>query len=189
MASLNFIRWCGLAAIVGGVAYVSLDLLGVLYVYLYSPRSEEDVSPALNYIEGILLFLLLLGALAAIAGLHALQRRRYGWAGALASLTAFLGVTLILVGGVTEILAGPAFEPSLAFLIPGALVATLGLVALGAVTIAARALPWWLGASIIAGSPPVAILLGSLVGVAWVLVGYALLRTEGISSEHPSGTR
>jgi hypothetical protein len=189
MASLRFIRWCGLAAIVGGVVYVSLDVLGVLYIYLYSPSSDEDIPPALNYIEGIFLFLLLLGALAAIAGLHALQRRRYGWAGVLASLVAFLGVALILVGVVTETLAGPAFEPSLVFLIPGSLVATVGLVALGAVTMAARVLPWWCGASIIAGSPPVAILFGTLVGVAWVLVGYALLRRAEISSEHPPQVR
>ena len=96
MASLTFTRWCGLAAIVGGVASAALYVLGTL-IYLYSPSSEEDIPPILNYMEPIYLLLLLVGALAAIAGVHALQRERYGLWGAAASLIAFIGVTLIFL--------------------------------------------------------------------------------------------
>lgn len=134
--------------------------------------------------------LLLLGAAAAIAGLHRVQRERYGLVGALASLTAFVGVVLIVVGSVVEALGGPAFEPSLLFLISGLLIATLGLVGLGAVTMAVRVLPKWVGALVILGSPPFLLFVPSafenllayealhplLSGVAWTLVGYALFR-------------
>ncbi len=183
MQSSNFIRWCGLAAIVGGVVYASLGLLiGPLVRYLYSPSGPWDL-PVLRYSESIFLFLLLLGAMAAIAGLHTLQRERYGLVGALASLTAFVGVAIILVGGLVDILAGQRYPGVASILIVAVLVATIGLVALGTATIAARVLPWWCGASIILGSPPFVFffaslyeVLSSLVGVAWALVGYALLR-------------
>jgi|SRR5215208_4026997 len=105
--------------------------------------------------------LLLLGVAAAIAGLHRGQS-----------------------------LAGPAFEPSLLFLISGLLIASLDLVGLGVVTMVVRVLPRWVGALIILGSPPCLLFVPSafekllacealhplLSGVAWTLVGYALFR-------------
>jgi hypothetical protein len=190
VSSSSFIRWCGLAAIVGGIAYASLGLLGRLYIHLYSPSEPWDDPPVLGYIERTLPLLLLLGAAAAIAGLHRVQRERYGLVGALASLTAFVGVVLIVVGSIVEALAGPAFEPSLLFLISGLLIATLGLVALGAVTMVAMVLPGWVGALVILGNPLFLLFVPSafenllayetlhplLAGVGWALVGYALLR-------------
>jgi hypothetical protein len=190
VSSSSFMRWCGLAAIVGAIAYASLGLLGRLYVYLYAPSEPWDAPPVLGYIERMLPLLLLLGAAAAIAGLPRVQRERYGLVGALASLTAFVGVVLIVVGSVVEALGGPAFEPSLLFLISGLLIATLGVVGLGAVTMAVRVLPKWVGALVILGSPPFLLFVPSafenllayealhplLSGVAWTLVGYALFR-------------
>src|SRR5215216_1525065 len=190
-SSSNFIRWCGIAAVVGGIVYLSLGLLGRLYIYLYSPSDPSGVPPILNFVERIFPILLLFGAAAAIAGLHRIQRRRYGLAGALASLAAFVGVVLLLVGSVVEAVAGPAFEPSLLFLISGLFLATLGLAGLGVLTILARVLPWWVGAALILGSPPFVLLLPTifeglvlpyetlhplLAGVAWALVGYGLFR-------------
>jgi hypothetical protein len=88
----------------------------------------------------------------------------------------------------------------------GVLAATVGVLALGIATIAARLLPWWCGALIILGSPPVVflfilpfsqgggllnILVRSLgiepsaplgvawLGIAWALVGYVLFRRAG----------
>jgi hypothetical protein len=59
-----------------------------------------------------------------------------------------------VVGSIVEALASPAFEPSLLFLISGLLIATLGLVGLGAVTMVVRVLPRWVGALVILDSPP-----------------------------------
>src|SRR5215207_5756793 len=153
VSSASFIRWCGLAAMAGGIAYAALGLLGRLYIYLYSPSDLRSVPPVLTFVERIVPLLLLLGVVAAIAGLHWVQKERYGLAGALTSLTAFVGVVLILVGSIVETLAGPAFEPSLLFLISGLLIATLGLAGLGTVTVVTRVLPRWVGALVILGSP------------------------------------
>ena len=187
MPPLNFIQWSGVAAILGGVVYAAtLSLLGPLVRFLYSPSSPEDIPPILNYIGIIPVLLLILGAMAAIAALHTLQREHYGLLGALASLTSFVGAGLILLGGLLDLL-GLAGESSFYLgvyaLISGALVTTVGLLTLGGVTTAARVLPGWVGALIILGSPPAVFLfaglyeeLQSLVGVAWALVGYALFR-------------
>ncbi len=190
MSTSSFIRWCGLAAITGAIAYAALGLLGRLYIRLYSPSEPWNVPPVLGYVERMLPLLLLLGAAAAIAGLDRVQREGYGLVGTLASLTAFVGVALIVVGSVVEVLAGPAFEPSLLFLISGLLLATIGLIALGVVTMIVSMLPAWVGALVIWGSPPFLLFVPSasenllayetlhplLAGVVWTLVGYALLR-------------
>ncbi|MCA1730423.1 MAG: hypothetical protein LC751_13740 [Actinobacteria bacterium] len=183
VASLAFIRWCGLAAIVGGAASVSLYVLGALYIYLYSPSSEEDIPTGLNYIEPLFLLLLLVGALSAIAGVHALQRERYGLWGAVASLLAFVGVAILIFGWLVDLLAEQRYPAVANVLIAGVLVATVGIVGLGSATIGARVLPWWCGILIFLGSPPVGFLLGPLIGVAWALVGYMLIRRARISPE------
>ena len=143
VSSSSFIRWCGLATIIGATAYASLGLLARLYVRLYSPTEPWDAPPVLGVAERMLPLLLLLGAAAAIAGLHRVQWEYYGLVGALASLTAFVGVALIAVGSFVEVLVGPAFEPSLLFLSSGLLIATIGLVALGVVTMILSMLPAW----------------------------------------------
>lgn len=146
--------------------------------------------------------LLLLGAMAAIAALHALQRELYGpgaWEryglGALTSLTPLVGIALILVGDLGDIwglryqvLADLRPVAMNLFLI-GLLVATVGILALGVATIAARKLPWWCGAALIAGSPPIALFLGPLMGVPWSLVGYAVFRAGSRRTERPSQVR
>jgi hypothetical protein len=194
VSSSSFIRWCGVAAITGAIAYAGLGLLGRLYISLYSPSEPWDVPPVLGFAERMLPLLLLLGAAAAIAGLHRAQRERYGLVGALASLTAFVGVVLTVVGSVVEALSGPAFGPSLLLLISGLLMVSVGLLALGVATMIAGVLPGWVGALVILGSPPFLLFVPSafenlfenllayetlhplLAGVAWTLVGYALLR-------------
>jgi hypothetical protein len=189
---LNFICWSGIAAMLGGVVYVAIHgLLGPLVRYLYSPSSDEDIPPILNYVETIPVLLLVLGAMAAIAGLHTLQRERYGLLGALASLTSFVGVGLILLGALADLL-GLAGQPSLYLglytLVAGVLVATVGLLSLGGVTIATRVLPGWVGALIILGSPLAVFVFAGLydelqllVGVAWALVGYTLFRQARVT--------
>jgi hypothetical protein len=107
--SSNFIRWLGLAALIGGGVGALLGLLGpLLFSYLYSPLSSESEiqSYILFYTDHIQLLALLLGAMAAIAALHTLQSGAYGLLGKLTSLTAFFGVALIFGGAVMELLVG-----------------------------------------------------------------------------------
>lgn len=148
--------------------------------------------------------LLLVGAMAAIAALHALQRERYGLPGALASLAPFVGLALVVSSFIlhmsNQIIQSPGF---IVLVGVGALLMTLGVVALGIITIAARVLPWWCGAALIVGSLLfVLLVVGFALGlfragpfgdvalmpiiVAWALVGYAIFRAGGRVSEQPS---
>ena len=183
MSASNLIRSGGLAAMVGGVALLVL-WVSVEGSWLGSPLA----SPAIH--------LLMVGAMAAIVALHALQSQHYGRLGTGASLAAFVGLAMYLVG------AGVAYArdnfflgfPATAFLgVLGLLLATVGLIVLGVVTMNARVLPWWCGVALIAGTPLMgfflAIWIGGLLGVVWLVVGYAVFRAAGRSTERPSRVR
>lgn len=195
----GLIRLGGLAAMLGGVVYAGVGLI------------EERLAEYLYYVGniggGFVAVLLPLGAMAAIAALHALHRERYGLRGALVSLTAFVGLALA-TGALTVgvISTSPALDSLFNALLIGLLVATVGLALLGGLTIATGILPWWCGVALIAGSPagvfltmmPSAALGGTvplggafqaLGGVPWVLVGFALFRAAGRRPQEPSGVR
>jgi drug/metabolite transporter (DMT)-like permease len=175
----SLIRLGGIAAMVGGVAYTVLGLL-------------------VPFLEPMFFVLLALGAMVATVALHVLHRERYGLPGTLASLTVIIGVVLILGSnlGLTEGLPWPL--PERIFMV-GVLAAALGMVALGIATIVARLLPWWCGVALLVGGfgfvgPVLALswsgfFMGLLAGVAWAVVGYALLRAGLRLSEQPSRVR
>lgn len=132
----------------------------------------------------------------AILALHALHRERegYGWPGALASLVSCVGLALIIVSWPLE---------TLLTLSVGLVFATVGLLALGLVTMTERVLPWWCGAALIVGSP-LGVALGMVflwplgldetafilpLGVGWVLVGFAIFRAGTRQAEQASRVR
>jgi hypothetical protein len=204
MLASTLIRLGGVAAMVGGAASATLGVLTVLVLgltYDIPGTIEKPIQkggwepPAAN--------MLLIGALAAIVALHALQRQRYGSGGTLAALGAFIGLVLLPVAW---ILAGPSYPLPLtaAVLLVGVLAASVGIVGLGVVTINAGVLPRWCGIALIVGSPPgvgilflVSVPLGmerilpggavwELAGIAWIVVGYAIFRAAGRRIEqHP----
>ena len=174
MTSSIFIRIGGLATMVGAVSS---------YATIWSP-------------EWLFVLQLSVMVFPAIVALHALQRERerYGLPGTLASLASFVGLTLIIVSWPLE---------ALLFLNVGLALATVGLLALGPITIAARVMPWWCGTALIVGSP-LGVALGMVflwplgldetaiilpLGVGWVLVGYAVFRSAGHLPEQPSRVR
>ncbi len=179
MKRTGLIRSGGLAAIVGGVAYTALSL-------------------AIPFLEPVFFVLLAIGALVATAALHALQGERYGWLGASASLSVFIGAALSLGShlGLTEGLPWPL--PEGIFMVSVGVVA-LGMVALGIATAAARVLPWWCGIALMVGGigfagPMLAaswtgFVMGLLAGLAWAVVGYGLLRAGAPLLERPSRVR
>lgn len=174
------IRLGGLAAIVGGVAWTAAFFLGDLLVSA--------------------LALLMLGAMAAIVAIGALHVQQSQWDALVGTLvacsTAFVGLALSLVSAMSLMSGSMSIAPdwALPLLIVGLLVATGGIVPLGIIAIMGRVLPWWGGAALIAGSPPLAylwLLLGRpwLLGVPWAVVGYAVFRAAARRAEQPSRVR
>ena len=183
--SSNLIRLGGLVAMVGGVGVVVLWLVAE-GDWLGSPLA----SPAIHA--------LMVSAMTAIVALHALQRQRYGLPGTVASSAAFVGLAMYLLGAGIAYYARDDFFLTFrdtTFLVAlGLLLTTLGLIALGIVTINARVLPWWCGVALMAGNPLVgfflaAIWLGGLLGVPWLVVGYAIFRAAERRLEPPSRVR
>jgi hypothetical protein len=190
MKRTGLIRLGGLAAMVGGVAWTAVFLLGDLLIR-YLPLGPIERGIQTGSIQGPVLVLLVVAAIAviaAIASLHTLQSQRDALLGTLvASLTAFVGLVMGLVSWhLMRVATTPG--PEVILLIMGLVVATLGIVALGIITIAARVLPRWGGAALIAGSP-LFVFLWPLMGVPWVVVGYAVFRAGSRLTEQPSRVR
>jgi hypothetical protein len=189
VSSSNLLRWGGIAAVIGGVLYVLTGIMGLF-------ASQEEVFDSfIDYLIEVLFVLALVGTLVAIAGLHVLQKERYGPLGAAGSLTAFVGHVLLLVAAAATTLAGRE-ALGIVFLL-GSLVALVGLTLLGAMTLRARVLPKWCGVLLIVGLPLTVFLDivmggggGIVFGVVWALVGYALLATRGgAPAQQPSRVR
>jgi hypothetical protein len=152
-----------------------------------------------------------LGAMAAIAALHALQGRRYGTWGAYSAAMAFVGLALAVGALAVGVVALSYPSELLALLIlVGLLVASVGMVLVGGLTVAGGVLPPWCGVAIMGGSPfgmfvmmapsmlfrgwPEGILwlaetLAALGGVVWILVGYSIFRAAGSRIERSSQAR
>lgn len=210
MKRTSFIRLGGLAAMVGGIYWVAGTAVLSLEI------SSIPVSQALDILSYVFLSL---GAMAAVVALHLLQRERYGLWGALFSLVAFVGLAMIIIFQVVNFMETvPSLDlpPLLELLgtlnIPGALLATVGLTGLGIVTLAARMLPWWCGVALMLGNPLSMFVVFALLepllwtlwvtaptnltkiawavlGMPWIVVGYAIFRAEARLLEQPSRVR
>jgi hypothetical protein len=195
MFSSILIRLGGLAAMVSGALYVLAELLdlpggGALW------RSYYGFLPG----GGSLYFnALLVGSMAAtlaIATLYALRRDIYGLLGMLSSVAAFVGVALTLFGELGSPVAA----------VLGLLMGSVGVLALGLVTMAGRQLAWWCGVALMAWgwalvfllllpmvgvlAPPFPVTWGGvLAGVTWIVVGFGVFREGRGRTEHPQRER
>jgi len=194
------IRLGGLAAMVSGALYLSAELLnlpggGALW------RSYYGFLPG----GGSLFFnALLVGAMAAtlaIAALYALRRDISGLLGTLSSVAVFVGVALTLWGELGSPVAA----------VLGLLVESVGVLALGLVTIAVGGLAWWCGVALIVWGWALVFLLlvfllllpmmgvlappfpvswgGVLAGVSWIVVGFGVFRAARGRTEQPQRER
>jgi hypothetical protein len=174
---------------VNGALYVSAELLdfpggGALW------RSYYGFLPG----GGSLFFnALLVGAMAAtlaIAALYAPRRDIYGVLGTLSSVAAFVGVSLTLWGELGSPVAA----------VLGLFVGSVGVLALGLVTMVVGELAWWCGVALIVWGWALVFLLllpmmgvlappfpvswgGVLAGVTWIVVGFGVFRAAGRRTE------
>ena len=168
---------------------------GIIFGVRESLLGRPDAPPGL-------VPLFLLSEMVAIVALHLLHRgrERYGRGGALASVTAFVGVALMAGGYMFIERISPTMFWGYMFIV-GVLVAPIGILVLAIVTLDAGVLPRWGGWALIAGNP----LLGGfilvvtnalvspigswLVAVPWIVVGFAVFRAAGLRTERPSRVR
>jgi hypothetical protein len=171
MSSSDLIRWGGLAAMLGGVAFI-VDILFVLTM-------DANCTNAVYIIAALLM----------LVGLHTLQGNNYGrtgrggfWTVVVATLGQVLGIIVFLLGsGALNWLVFPV----------GFVAVPVGLIIYGVATLQAKVLQRWCGLGLII--PPVSIVLGDYGGIPfgllWVALGYVLWSWRGMAAERPSRVR
>jgi len=130
------------------VAAVMYLLAGILILAAPPQRGVDSHS---DYLSEIFLVVAFAATLVVVAGLHALQRGRYGRLGAAGSLITFVGYALIVLVATISVLVGG--EALSAVRLMAALAVLIGSVILGAMTIRTRVLPWWCGVLLVIGFP------------------------------------
>jgi hypothetical protein len=144
--------------------------------------------------------LLLMG----LKGFHAIHRRSYGWLGRVGLLVSFAALVVAFAGGAFEMMnmasAGTASTLANLALIVGFFILAWGSALLGlAITGTLRDPPLYLGGLLLTIAVPLGLLfvfvtgaawnlefwVGLIVpyGVAWMVLGYALLRTKGRATQ------
>ncbi len=147
--------------------------------------------------NGPIFFLLVVVVGVAVAAIAALLRRTsYGKLAVLASVGSWVGLALTSISLPSVIQNFDALIPAFTLLI-GGLVLIVALGTLVVLCIATNVLRWWGSVALVAGplifyfastvffSPSV----NSLIGVAWMIVGYAIFRAATRQTARPSRVR
>ncbi len=196
--SSSFIRWGGLAAMVGGALWI----VGTV-IHASKPRgciAEECAFRPMREsgaLDGGLMLVSLLLFVAGAAGLVVLTRSigRFGRMGRTGSIIGALGAALLVTSGLVQnIFFGGDFPLMPYFVIPGALALIAGVLLLGVAVLRAGVLPRWVAVLIIVGAllmlganeQTARVLLTIPFGLAWVAVGYVLWSGVGVPTGQPA---
>lgn len=196
--SIPFVRWCGLAAMLGGALWV----IGTL-IHASKPRgciAQECASRPMResgLLDGTLMLLSLLLFAAGAVGLVILARRlgRFGKMGNAGVFIGAVGAALLVISGLIQaIFFGGDFPLMPYFVIPGVLALIAGFVPLGIAILRAGVLPRWAALLLIVGAlamlgfneQTALALMAVPLGVAWAALGYALWSGVGAPTGQPS---
>ncbi len=182
MSSSDLIRWAGLTAMLGGVAFIVMTLLGLAI--------PESAWTDIVFIVALLLVLV------GLSGFHTLQKGSYGRVGRAGFYTVIVA-TFAQVLALVVFLAGSNALFWLQFPV-GGLAVLVGFVLYGAATLQARVLPRWCGIAFII-AVPVSVALGGAfgspgidyvwLGLVWLTLGYALWSRRDAATRQPSRVR
>jgi hypothetical protein len=186
MSSSDLIRWGGLAAMLGGLAYLVSVLLGFLV--------SETTTTIVHFLADSFAVVPVLLILVGMVGFHTLQKANYGGMGRGGFYTVLVGLLAQVLGTISHLSGSEALD-WLVFPV-GIVLMIAGLVLYGAATLQARVLPRWCGLGFVV-VPPLVIVLEVLLegygevvfGLLWLAVGYALWSRRGTAEERPSRVR
>jgi hypothetical protein len=207
--SAGLIRWSGWAGIIGGLLWALFPLATVLVsMDGTQPGSLAHIGAAFVYwLMGVLPLLLLLVGL---VGLRALHSGAYGRLGNGGFLGSFLALALMFLGNAVEVasltFSGTESGVGHTMFLIGFLLLLVGSVLLGIALIRTLRNPSSrIGGLLLVAALPVGILLAVVLGaiaprtdlgfwaaitvpygVAWLLLGHALMSTSGTVAEQPS---
>ena len=205
----GLVRWGAWAGMLGGLMWALFPLATVLVSLKNTqPGSLAHLAAAgVYWLMAVLALLLLLVGLAGLRALHGPAYRRVGNVGFLAS---FIALALMLLGNAAEVasltFSGTESSVGHSMFLIGFLVLLVGSVLLGIAIVRTRSVPSVrLGGLLLVGALPLGILLAIILGVtapgtdlgfwaaitvpygvAWLLVGYALISARGATTEQPS---
>ena len=185
-SSSSFVRWCGLAAMLGGALWV----IGTV-IHASKPRgciAEECAFRPMRetgVLEGILMLLSLMLFVAGTAGLVVLARRfgRFVKMGNAGVVIGAVGALLLVIAGLVQALFfGGDFPLMPYFVVPGVLALLAGFVLLAVAVLRSGVLPRWAALLLLVGAlamlgfneQTARALMAIPLGVAWVAVGYVL---------------
>jgi hypothetical protein len=180
MAPSKLVRLAGLVTMVGSFVFA----LGLLLRYSLGGTLAEALTLPMY-------FLLVVAASVAIVATAVLLRGTpRGGLGGLAGALSLVGVVLVFAGllmGFLGLLVIPI----------GVVLATGGLGVMANLAVRAGKLPWWGGVALVAGFVPFLLLAffyfpplaHPLIGVPWLVVGYAIFRAAGGGAEPASRVR
>ena len=196
--SSSLIRWCGLAAMVGGALWVIGTLIHaskprgcIAQECAFRPMRETGV------LDGILMLVSLLLFVAGAAGLVILARRagRFGRLGNTGAAIGAVGDALLVVASLVQALFFSGDFPFMPdFVVPGVLALVAGVLVLGVAILRAGVLPRWAAVLIIVGAlsmlganeQTARVLLTIPFGLAWIAVGYVLWSGGGVPTGQPA---
>jgi hypothetical protein len=185
--SPDLVRLGGLAAMLDGMLWIANDLGGRL-----SPDPDDwDCNSSYDLVTNAIDSAAFLVLLAALVGLHARQRERYGTLGAVGFFAAFVGAAMVGIANPAEHCLG--LPLGILVYTPGILLLSAGMLVLGIATVVARVLPRWCGMALIIGL--LAIFFGAesggmlVFGLVWLALGYVLWSQRGVSAGQPSRAR
>lgn len=173
--SSKWIRWGGLAAMLGGVVFLADTALTLTIA-----NPEEDLWMDVFSVVGILLVVV------GLVGFHELQQGSYGRIGRAGFYTVVAASLIQITGLVGFLLGSMALEW---LILVGGLGSLVGFALYGAATLLAGVLPRWCGVALIVALPasiPLGEYAGLLFGLVWLALGYTLWSQRDASAGQPS---
>ena len=192
ISSPSFTRWAVPGTLLAGIGWMGSGF----FFYVFPGEGNGPEGSFSWYLMESADAIAEAGMLAALVGLHFLQRPDYGRLGAAGFVVAFVGTAFVFLSTVSWLLLAGKDTPFNGFAFSLALVAWLvGFPLLGIATFRAGVLPRWSGVLLIAFFPVLFAILSFYEtgviwnGLVWLALGYALWTRRGTAVEQPTRVR